>query len=322
LRERTRPYSKPLHALVLKAVSLTAPELSRLHFSLGEAFAEAALAVTRGVKPVVIGSHGQTVWHGPNAKPANTLQLGEAALIAERTGFPVVSDFRPRDMASGGQGAPLVPAFDAFLFARGPLRALQNIGGIGNVSIVGRGKLWSAFDTGPGNGLMDQAVRRASGGRRHYDAGGRLARAGWADLRLIEKLLGHPYFKRKGPKSLDKDDFGAALLDAHFRGRRLEDVLATLNLFTAETIARSLPKGVTELVVSGGGALNDTLMRNLRRIVPAPVVTTARYGLPVMAKEAACFAWLAWRAWEGRPNNCPASTGARGARILGKITPA
>lgn len=320
VRLLTTPYSSPLKRLVLDAPHLKTPELSRLNFALGEAFAEAALSIIGKSKPLVIGSHGQTVWHGPEAEPANTLQLGEPSVIAERTGVTVVADFRPRDMAGGGQGAPLVPAFDEFLYARGPLRALQNVGGVGNVSIAGHGRLWTAFDTGPGNGLMDLAVRLATGGRKHMDEDGRLAAQGRADEAVVARMLAHPYFARKGPKSLDKEYFGEAFLLKHLRGRTLTDTLATLNLFTAETIALAVkPHRVSELVVAGGGALNPVLMANLRRLLsPIPV----RADAAPMAKEALCFAWLALRALKGQTNSCPAATGARSRRILGKIVPA
>ncbi|MBI3553868.1 MAG: anhydro-N-acetylmuramic acid kinase [Elusimicrobia bacterium] len=325
VRCETYPYSAALRGRVLGAAKLTTPELSRLNMELGEAFARAALKISRGKKPSVIGSHGQTVWHGPDQDPANTLQIGEASVIAERTGITVVADFRPRDMAAGGQGAPLVPAFDEFLFAKGPSRALVNIGGIANVSIVGNGSLRSAFDTGPGNGLMDLAVRIATKGRSHMDAGGRMARRGWANASLVERLLKHPYFRKRPPKSLDKDFFGEKFLLKRFHPitlASLPDVLATLCLFTARSIAESVPHDVHEVVVSGGGALNATLMRALAlSIEPARLKTSKAYGLPVMAKEAACFAWLGWRALNGKPNNCPQATGSRRRLILGKIVP-
>jgi anhydro-N-acetylmuramic acid kinase len=326
LRFRTYPYSSALRKRVLGATKLKAGELSRLNFELGEAFAQAALKISKGTRPFVIGSHGQTIWHGPDEVPANTLQLGEPSVIAERTGVAVVADFRPRDMAAGGQGAPLVPAFDEFLFGSGPARAILNIGGIANVSIIHGGKIKTAFDTGPGNGLMDLAVRLATKGRRHMDENGALAARGWADLKKVERMLEHPYFSRKAPKSLERTFFGEAFLKKNF-GRvttqRLPDVLATLALFTARSIAHSIKEPVKEVVVSGGGALNPVLMRQLANAVkPARVVTTAAYGLPVMAKEAACFAWLGWRAIEGRTNNSPRATGSQGPRILGKIVPA
>ena len=331
-RCETYPYHPRLKRRVLAAPTLLVPELSRLNFELGHVFAEAALKISRGARPSVVGSHGQTVWHGPNAAPPNTLQIAEPSIIAERTSLPVVADFRPRDMAAGGQGAPLVPAFDLFLFGRGPRRAVVNVGGIANVSLLGGGKLWSAFDTGPGNALMDEAVRRATNGRSEMDRGGRLAARGRVDEKTLKRLLAHPYFKKSPPKSLDRTTFGSALLDRYFPrvgAANLPDVLATLAELTARSlwfgILENAPGGaaLSEIVLSGGGALNAHLMRRLSVLFsPVPVATTAVYGLPVMAKEAACFAWLAARALDGKPNHCPAATGARGARILGKIVPA
>ncbi|MDX6767911.1 MAG: anhydro-N-acetylmuramic acid kinase [Elusimicrobiota bacterium] len=330
LRQRTDAYPPALKRLVLAGPALSVPDLSRLNFALGEAFAAAALKVSAGTRPAVIGSHGQTVWHGPGASPANTLQVAEPAVIAERTGVTTVADFRPRDMAAGGQGAPLVPAFDLFLYGRGPLKAVLNVGGIANASLVGGGRLHAAFDTGPGNSLMDEAVRRATGGRREYDAGGRLAAAGRVDHALLRRALREPYFLRPAPKSLDRTTFGPAFLTRNFaRPTRanLPDTLATLAELTAVSIWLSViehaPGPVSELLVSGGGALNAHLMRRLQALFsPTKVSTTASRGLPVMAKEAACFAWLAARALRGRANNAPAATGAAGPRVLGKIVPA
>ncbi|HXT01771.1 MAG TPA: anhydro-N-acetylmuramic acid kinase [Elusimicrobiota bacterium] len=329
-RCETYPYHPRLKRRVLDAPSLRAPELSLLNFELGRSFADAAAKISRGSRPSVIGSHGQTVWHGPGAAVPNTLQIAEPAIIAERMRLPVVADFRTRDMAAGGQGAPLVPAFDLFLFGRGPRRAVVNVGGISNVSIVGEGRLHSAFDTGPGNALMDEAVRRATLGRSEMDRGGRLAARGRVDAATLTRLLSHPFLQKAPPKSLDRTTFGPKLLDGRFPrvgAKNLPDVLATLAELTACSIWTGVVehggKPVSEVVVSGGGALNDHLMRRLSMLFfPVAVTTTAAHGLPVMAKEAACFAWLAARAVDGRPNNCPAATGARGARILGKIIPA
>ena len=327
LRHRTYPYPLALRKRVLGAPALSVAELSRLNFELGEVFAAAALRISGRSRPSVIGSHGQTVWHGPDAAPPNTLQIAEPAVIAERTGVAVVADFRPRDMAAGGQGAPLVPAFDLFLYGRGPLKAVVNIGGIANASILGGGRILAAFDTGPGNALMDEAVRRATRGRRGFDAGGRLAAAGTVDEKLLRRLLADAYFLKPPPKSLDRSTFGPALLDRacpRLTPRTLPDALATL----AELTARSLWLGILEnspgplsrVVVSGGGALNAHLMRRLRALFsPVPVDVTA---IPVMAKEAACFAWLAARTLDGRTGSAPSATGARGPRILGKIIPA
>ncbi|MDP3544300.1 MAG: anhydro-N-acetylmuramic acid kinase [Elusimicrobiota bacterium] len=326
LRHRTYPYSPALKQRVLGAPGLSVAELSRLNVELGEAFAAAALKIAGRSRPCVIGSHGQTVWHGPDATPPNTLQIAEPAVIAERTGVSVVADFRPRDMAAGGQGAPLVPAFDLFLYGRGPLKAVINIGGISNASILDHDKILAAFDTGPGNALMDEAVRRATKGRRDFDAGGRLAASGKVDERLLARLLKNPFFLEPPPKSLDRSTFGPGLLDKIYprlTAKALPDALATLAELTARSlwlgVLQSSPAPLSEVVVSGGGALNAHLMRRLRALFsPAPVAVTA---IPVMAKEAACFAWLAARALEGRANNAPAATGARGPRILGKIIP-
>ncbi|MFA6002551.1 MAG: anhydro-N-acetylmuramic acid kinase [Elusimicrobiota bacterium] len=331
LRCSTYPYSPALRQRVLAAPGLSVAGLSELNFELGEAFAQAAKRIARGQDCAVIGSHGQTVWHGPDAPIPNTLQIAEPAVIAERTGISVAADFRTRDMAAGGQGAPLVPAFDLFMFGSGPLRCLQNIGGIGNVSVVGRGQLWTAFDTGPGNSLMDEAVRQGTAGRLDMDKDGKFAFQGAADERLVARLLQAPYFSRRPPKSLDKGSFSADFLRRHFgriTKRRLPNVLATLTLFTARSIADCyhrfvFPKyKIKEVLVSGGGALNPALMIRLQRLLPVPVGTTESHGLPVMAKEAACFAWLGLRAVQGFPNNCPQATGAKGYRVLGKVIPA
>jgi len=332
LRCQTYPYDPPLRRRLLAAAGLRVPELSRLNFELGRAFADAARRISRGRRALVIGSHGATVWHGPAATPPNTLQIAEPAVIAELCGIPVVADFRTRDMAAGGEGAPLVPAFDEFLFAHGPMRCLQNIGGIGNVSVAGRGRLWTAFDTGPGNSLMDEAVRQATNHHRHMDQNGRLARLGRPDERHLGRLMADPFFRRPPPKSLDKGAFSTRFLRRHFpriTTRGLPDILATLNLFTACSIVDSYRRfvfprfAIHEIVIAGGGALNPELMANLHRLLaPLPVLTSERFGMPVLAKEAAAFAWLGLRALQGRANNCPQATGSRGRRILGKLVPA
>lgn len=333
LKSRTLAYPAALRRRVLGASELSVPELSFLNMELGEHFAKAALGVLDGAgKVAAIGSHGQTVWHSPGR---DTLQLAEPAVIAERTGLTVVADFRPRDIAAGGQGAPLMPAFDEFLYAGGPLRALQNIGGIGNVTVAGKDKVWGGFDTGPGNCLMDLAARTATGGRALMDRDGKWAKAGRADVQKVERMLRDPFFKKSPPRSLERTYFGESFLRKHF-GRvttaNLKDVMATLNLLTAKSIWHAyflLGKKtgyhgcLEEVVVSGGGALNPALMKNLAAVMaPIPVVSSAERGIPPLAKEAACFAWLALRALANGPNNCPAATGAKGPRVLGKIVPA
>jgi anhydro-N-acetylmuramic acid kinase len=334
LAHRTVPYSATLLSELRRAEALNARQLSRLNMVLGEWFARAALGLLRRARVApsrvtVVGSHGHPVYHGPRDRVPSTLQIGEPAVIAERTGIPVVAQFRMRDVAAGGEGAPLVPAFDEACFGGGPVRALQNIGGIANVTVVGRGIRTIAFDTGPGNGLMDLVVQRASRGRLAYDAGGRLAAGGRVNEPALKMLLRHPYFRRPPPKSTGRETFNEALLErvfgSHVR-RAPHDVLATLNALTAlsivEGIRRFVPQRPTELIVSGGGARNQTLIRHLARLfAPIPVRRIERYGIPAQAKEPVAFAWLALRAVQGRPNHLPHTTGARHACLLGSMTP-
>jgi len=327
MRFKTFPFASSLQKRILSAQNLNLKEISRLNAEVGVALARAARKISTGFKPALIGSHGQTLWHGPDDSPANTFQIGEPAFIAEEMHCPVIADFRPQDIASGGQGAPLIAAFDKFLYGAGPLRAILNIGGIANVSFVGKGRLWSSFDTGPGNCLMDLAARLSSFGKKTMDVNGRLAACGRSDAKKIERMLSRHYFKKSPPKSLDKNEFGEKFLRNYFgdlSAKKLPDILATLADFTARSIAQSLnhfsPGKFSEIIVSGGGALNPFLMRRLSEILaPLPVVDSSKRGMPIMAKEAACFAWLAYEAFQGRPNNCPEATGANGPRILGKI---
>ncbi|MBI4386273.1 MAG: anhydro-N-acetylmuramic acid kinase [Elusimicrobia bacterium] len=333
----TVPYSKALRSRILAAPRADARKLCRLHFELGRLFARTALKFLRdhGVSAkriAAVGSHGQTVVHIPDEKNPATLQIGEASFLAEALGVPVVSDFRPRDMAAGGQGAPLVPFLDRFLFGDGPPRALQNIGGIGNVALVGRGAPTLGFDTGPGNCLIDAAVRRMTRGRLEYDRDGRIARSGAVDFSKTNSLLRLPYFGKRPPKSLDRGAFAEDFLRRHFGrelARRPQDAVSTLTCFTALTIADQYrrflaPRArLAEVVLSGGGALNPVLMGHLRTFLsPVPVRAISDFGVPALAKEPAAFALMALRAVQGRPNHVPEATGASGPRILGKITSA
>lgn len=316
LRHLTEPYSRAEQRSILALRDATAAELSEANFALGQKFAAAARKVMRGTKPRVIGSHGQTVWHAPGR---HTLQIGEPSIIAEETGVDVVADFRPRDIAAGGQGAPLVPFFDEWVYGGTKRRCLLNIGGIANVSLVGAGKPTIAFDTGPGNCLIDEAVRRMTKGRESFDRDGRHARAGRIDARLLERLLDHPYFRKRPPKSTGRELFGPA----YFAGRPTVDAIATLTIFTARSVAEAVrPFAPADVIVSGGGALNPVLMAHLEWLLsPARVVTSEAHGLPVLAKECAAFALLAARAIQGLPNTVPSATGARRAVVAGKIIP-
>jgi anhydro-N-acetylmuramic acid kinase len=316
----------------------SARDYCRLAFDLGHVFADAAVAVIgeagvqrREVR--AIGSHGQTIWH---EAPYSTWQLGEAAVIAERTGIDVVSDFRVRDVAAGGQGAPLVPIADALLFSGSEWRALQNIGGIGNVTIVppnGRLDGVRAFDTGPGVAVIDATVR-ALVPSAIFDVDGRLAARGTPLSSVVDELLMHPYFSSPPPKSTGRELFDAAyvsrLID-RCRATRAdcsnEDIVATATSLTARSIAdayrRFMPEPIVEVLVSGGGAKNPVLAGMLERaIAPTPVRAFAERFFDGEAKEAVAFALLAHLHVAGQTGNVPRATGAGGPRILGKLTPA
>jgi anhydro-N-acetylmuramic acid kinase len=318
--------------------SATAQEYCRLAFDLGAWLAEAAqkVLIEAGVpkKEVrAIGSHGQTLWH---EAPHSTWQFGESAVIAERLGIDVVSDFRVRDVAAGGQGAPLVPIADALLFAGDNWRALQNIGGIGNVTIVPPGgKLEGvrAFDTGPGVGVVDAVVRMLRPELR-FDRDGKLAAAGNPVEEVLDELLAHPYFAAEPPKSTGRELFTpeyVATLVKKCRATRPkcsdEDIIATATALTARSVAdsyrRFMPEPVDEVLVSGGGSKNAALVEMLRGLVaPMRVRQFDEVFFDAEAKEAVAFALLAKLFVDSQPGNVPSATGAKGPRILGKLTPA
>lgn len=325
------------------------PDLCRLGVDLGQWLADAVEAVCAeaGVATAeldAVGSHGQTVWHDPPAEGHRgaSLQIGDPATLAERTGAPVVSDFRSRDLAAGGHGAPLVPFADRILFSReGTARALQNLGGMGNVTWIparGDDAPTLAFDTGPGVALLDAAAERATGGRLRCDRDGALAARGRVDEALLERLLSDPFFREAPPRSTGRESFGAPRLEEIVREQGLEagddeeawcDLLATLTALTARSVADAyrrwvLPRGVDEVVLTGGGARNPALVEALRRALdPLPVGTgPGVLGMDPDAREAAAFAVLAWAHLAGVPGNVPEATGARGHRVLGSLTPA
>jgi anhydro-N-acetylmuramic acid kinase len=305
---------------------------------IGEMFAKAALGViaSAGLEPSavdLVGSHGQTIFHLPRKGRASaaTLQIGEPCVIAERTGIPVVADFRQRDAAAGGEGAPLVPWVDWLLLRpRRGARLAQNLGGVGNVSVVTpRAENVFAFDTGPANAPIDFAASLATGGRLSFDRDGRLAAAGRADESEVRRLLRHPYFRRKPPKSLDRDTFGAEIVRDLIRRRpdlAGEDLVATMTEFVARSVVdswrRHVPGGFDDVVVSGGGVRNPALMRRIGELArPVPVRSSAEVGIDPDAKEAVAFAVLANETISGRPGNLPRVTGARRPVVLGKLIP-
>ena len=322
-------------------------EICELNFRLGEHFARAALAVIRqsGLPPeeiFAIGSHGQTIHHLPRARTPSTLQIGEAAVIAERTGITTVADFRVRDMAAGGQGAPLVPFVDWALFTddRRP-RVLQNLGGIGNLTFLPPGadlEQVRAFDTGPGNMVIDALVQQLSNGRFAYDRGGCWAARGSVNPGLLGRLLRHPFLRRQPPKTTGREEFGRTFVAKFLAGARElklpdADIIATATAFTAASVVGAYERWILpdlansggaplQVILGGGGAHNPTLRRMIaERAAPAEVVTQAEMGYSNAAKEALAFAVLAHETMLARPSNAPPATGARHPVVLGKISP-
>jgi anhydro-N-acetylmuramic acid kinase len=318
-------------------------DLARLNFLLGELYAEAVRKTARKhrVKLDLVGCHGQTIYHQGEAanflghKIAVTWQTGEAAIIAARIGVPVVSDFRPADMAAGGKGAPLVPFLDYFLY-RDPRigRIAQNIGGIGNLTAIPAGANAGeiiAFDTGPGNMVIDAVVQELFG--KNYDRNGKIAAAGQAHNDVIERLLRAPFFRQRPPRTAGREEFGREYARRFLqlcRGISNPDVVATATALTAQSIANALrrfvlpkSKSYRELIVSGGGAKNPTLMNMMRGELAALKIelrSSDEFGVPAQAKEAVAFAVLAHETWHRRPSNIPSATGARRPAILGKIS--
>jgi anhydro-N-acetylmuramic acid kinase len=318
------PYPAEVREAIL-AVSNTnthTAAISRLNYRLAELYARAILRATKRWGPVeLIGCHGQTVFHEGRS---NTLQLGEPAVIAERTRVPVISNFRARDIAAGGQGAPLVPYVDQLLF-RHPTRTrvALNIGGIANVTIVPPKGDVAAFDTGPGNMVIDALAREYSGGKLTCDRGGRIAEGGNVDRQLLDRLLKDAYYRRKPPKSAGREQYGREFVDRmKTSGRPLPDLIATATVLTAATIAMAIRDVKGDLIVSGGGVHNRQIMAHLAGFLPEMTISTSTdYGINAEAKEAIAFAILAAETWRHRPGNLPSATGARRAVILGSITP-
>ena len=327
---QSTPYNSSLRRAILDVSNTitTTGAISRLSFRLGEVYATAVLKICREKRvPLasihLIGCHGQTIYHESGR---NTLQIGEAAVIAERTGVPVVSDFRTRDIAAGGKGAPLVPFVDYLLFrSRSRNRVALNIGGIANITAIAKNGDVIAFDTGPGNMVIDALVAMHTSGKKKFDRGGGIAAEGRVNSNLLDKLLDDAYYREKPPKSAGREQYGGEFVERLLRSKSsLPDLIATATVLTAATIAIGIERfapGSDELIVSGGGAHNPQIMGHLAAFLPnVAIATTADYGIDVDAKEAVAFAVLASETWRRRPSNLPSATGARRAVVLGKIS--
>ena len=341
-------YPKRVRAAVLAAMNARAAkvaDLSRLDFTLGELYAEAVNAARKRFRVGLdlVGCHGQTVYHQGDERPflgydvACTWQTGEGAIVAARTGVPTVSDFRPADMAAGGKGAPLVPFLDYLLYRhRARARVVLNIGGIANLTAIpanAKPEQVIAFDTGPGNMVIDGCMRELYG--RGYDRGGVVAAAGSVLGDVAEQLLRGSYFNERPPKTAGREEFGAEFVRQFLRrcGRaRKQDIVRTATAITVVSIADAIQRfalprfgrAPVDLIVSGGGAKNRALMLMLSASMLARGVrnvrTTDELGLPAEAKEAAAFAVLAYQTWHRQPSNVPSATGAKRPAILGKIS--
>lgn len=333
LAARTQPYPPALREDVLRCsrreAAIDVDGFGRLDAALGEAFAAAALGLLEhaGCPPgavEAIGSHGQTLCHRIEGPLPYTLQLGDPGRIVERTGITTVADFRRRDVAAGGHGAPLLPGFHAeALASSSEARAVLNLGGIANLTLMAPGEPVRGFDTGPANGLMDAWARAQGIG--DYDAGGAFAASGRVDGELLERLLADPWFELSGPRSTGRDQFHIDWVRTALGDARVApaDVQATLCELSAATIARALQRelpGARTLVACGGGVHNPELLRRIQDRLPGlRVESSAAHGLDPDFVEAAGFAWLARRTLDGLPGNCPEVTGAPGPRVLGAI---
>ncbi len=347
LAAHTVAYPRSLQQRILSAsVSGTVAEVCHLNVLLGEWFAKAALRVIKQTKRqpgkvALIGSHGQTLHHLPHGVPVpgvgtirSTLQIAEPAVIAERTGITTVANFRTRDMAAGGQGAPLAPVAHALLMKHARRsRLIVNLGGISNVTYVPKGGDLAgvqAFDTGPANMVLDSLMARLTEGRLTMDRGGKLAMKGQVDSQLLKTLLAHPFLSQRPPKSTGREAFGPELIDVLIsiqqqRGLSVEDLLATCSLWTAKAVgtARRWIKGeIDEVVVGGGGVRNRAIMAHLATVfAPVPVTTFDAIGWDSKSFEAVAFALMAYQTVTGQWGNIPSVTGASHPVILGTIVP-
>ncbi len=340
------PMPGELREKILRASSPETSDVAlicELNFSLGHLYADCVLELLAGEgletdDVDLIGCHGQTIYHLPREEVPSTLQIGEAGVLVEKTGITAITNFRSRDIAAGGEGAPIVPYVDYLLFGReGRNIVLQNIGGIGNFTYLPSGgelEKVIATDTGPGNMLIDIAVGIMSGGSASFDVDGERAARGRVNEELLDEMMGHPFFRREVPKSTGREEFGRPLVERYLRrgvefGLQEDDLLATLTAFTARSIAQTcreflLEKGnpVDEFIVSGGGSFNPTLMEMLKEeLGDVPCRGYQELGFNSEAKEAVAMAILAYCSFNGEANNVPGATGARKRVVMGDLTP-
>lgn len=332
----THAWPEALRTQILRVAqdetTLDLDTFGRLDVAVGRTFADAveALLVQSGTPAAsirAVGSHGQTIRHRPSGEHPFTLQIGNAAVIAERCGIDTIADFRSADVAAGGQGAPLLPAIHAMLLgARGHTRVVLNLGGIANITVLGADGSVLGFDTGPANGLMDAWCLRHRG--EAFDRGGTFAASGQVDETLLAQLLRDPYFAMPPPKSTGREHFHLAWLDAQLHALSIlpADVQATLLEFTARSIAMAIDahaKDAVDVLLCGGGVHNPVLVQRLQdELEPRELASTAVYGVDPDFLEATAFAWLARQRLLGLPGNLPAVTGAKGFRVLGAVYPA
>jgi anhydro-N-acetylmuramic acid kinase len=344
------PFSSLAREVILRAATggpTSAAEISQLNFALGEEFAVAASSACKAWrvpmrKISLIGSHGQTIYHQGSPSPflghwriSSTLQIGEPSVIAERTGVTTIGDFRPADMAAGGQGAPLVPFVDYLLYRNATRnRVALNIGGIANVTVIpakAKARDVFGFDTGPGNMVVDALAEEFTQGRSHYDKDSEMALRGCMLPNLLNKLLDDPYFRKEPPKTAGREQFGQVYVQRILTwGKKHRakpaDLVRTATIFTSLSIANAFEKfifprtQVDELIVSGGGARNPLMMVYLAAVLPGfSIVSSDHLGIAPEAKEALAFAVLAYERFHGRANNLPSATGAKHPAILGKL---
>lgn len=332
LQYDTSPYPERLRDLVIAALpprQVTAETLCQLDTGVGQAFAAAARHVLAGGTTAdAVCSHGQTVYHWvADGRALGTLQLGQSAWIAEATGLPVVADVRARDVAAGGQGAPLVSLLDALVLAgRARPAVALNLGGIANITVVPPSGPVVAFDTGPANALVDAVVQERGLDPNGFDTDGRIAASGHVDAALLEQLLAEPYYRAPAPKSTGKELFNIRYVAHALRRNPVPDdcdVIATLTELTARTVADAIrATGADYVMAAGGGIRNPVLMTRLRALLPGAEVTdSAAHGLPPDAKEAVLMALIGWCTLHGVPATIASATGATGSRVLGSITP-